>query len=134
MCDHAEGNDPRKRGSCIKCGRVIPSVRNPDYEIRFLREAADTAAVQYGIDPQGFQEQVSKRLAMGQDLYGNSFLEKDLPQEAVEECLDLGAYAVLDAQKQLACEDESGERAWHLFNATGHAAAAMWHLRQARVK
>jgi hypothetical protein len=132
-CEHIESMNPRKQGWCEKCGREMPKpdeFRDLEYEQRFLAEAERIAERRFGIPTSGFQSSVSRRLEMGQKLYGNAFLEKDLAVEAIEEAWDSGAYAVLEAQKRMAAGVEDDAMAWHVFEIACHAAAIHHHARQ----
>lgn len=131
-CDHAPSENPRYAG-CRKCGELLPDteaqVRNEEYETAFLAAAAADSARRFGLAAEGFPLAVKRRLILGQERYGNTFIGKDLPHETLEEAWDAGAYAVLDAQKRLASDLEDSD-AWHLFEIAVHAAAIDAHARQ----
>jgi hypothetical protein len=90
--------------------------RNPDYEASFLREAATEATRRFGVRCDAFPGAVAARLALGEGLYGNKWVELDLAAEILEEAHDAAAYALLDAQKTLASPTEVDDaRAWYAF-------------------
>jgi hypothetical protein len=75
---------------------------------------------------------VQDRLALGAERYGDdNFLKVDVVKELLEETPDIGAYCVLEAQKQVN-GDVDDSKAWHLLEAAIHGAAADYHARMAR--
>jgi hypothetical protein len=107
-------------------------VRDSAYEWHFLREAESAAERRFGIPAGGYRQRVQSRLEIGAERYGEgNFLKVDVVKELLEETPDVGAYAVLEAQKQMTGEVDDG-KAWHLFEAAVHGAAADYHARMAR--
>jgi len=124
--------DPRHQDRCA-CGHKFASRRDVAYEEKFLVEAARSAERKFGVGGQGWAAAVARRLSLGQARYGDAWLGLDLSLEGVEEGLDGGAYAVLDAQKLLA--DRHADEAMvshHIFSAAEHAVAMTFHFQQTR--
>lgn len=130
-----ESPDPRNAGWCA-CGKRLskpePTIRTAQYEHQYLVEAAECAERRFGISTGGFVVAVERRLALGQELYGNSFLTRDLPKEMLEEAWDVPAYALLETQKRFR-GDEDDAAMWHLFEAGVHAAAIDYHARMVKI-
>lgn len=132
MCRQTE--NPRTPGLCA-CGKRLPVAleRDPLYEQKFLTEVSKAAERRFGINSEGYADAVQRRLTMGQERYGDEWLRRNLPCEGVEEGLDTGAYAALDAQKVLALRaDDMDEWAFHLFEAAVGGAYSTYHFQMAR--
>jgi len=129
--------NPRKLGRCIRCDRQVPqstSDRDSAYEAKFLREVSARAERRFGLATGGFQQAVDRRLALGQQRYGDSYMAKAPAARALdilEEAWDAAAYALLDVQKRLANETDD-TAVWHLFEIAQHAAAIDSHARSLR--
>ena len=129
-----------RTSSCRRCGHAesthpstLPA-RDIAYEARFLDEAAKQAERRFGLPTEGFPIGVGRRLDLGQDRYGNSFMLKPAAESALEileEGWDAGAYSVLEAQKRMV-DGSDDAAAWHLFEIAVHAAAIDSHARSLR--
>lgn len=107
MCTHAASADPRKQGTCVKCGRPYDAAASPDpardllYESSFLYDALEMCQRLTGITNPSYPAQVFDRLAVGKARYGDGdFLTKNCIDEVREETPDLAAYAMLELQRQ----------------------------------
>jgi hypothetical protein len=127
-CDHQEFTDPRGRGSCRKCGRVIPNPLTPERVEEFfgLLEEALQGAGKVALPPDEspeldhFKALAIHRLAQGAREYGNAnFLKPtvDLAREMAEECSDIANYALMERVKH---QPDEGDTVW-LFQAAYHA-------------
>lgn len=139
---HFVASSNPRNADCARCGRPsgahpVPesSYRDPHgYEPTFLREAAQRAEKRFQVATAGFEIGVTRRLEMGQRMYGNHFATLTPAERALnilEEGWDAGAYSVLDAQIRLAAGMDDTV-AWHLFEIAQHAAAIDAHARQLR--
>lgn len=107
-------------------------IRDLDYEHEFLTEAAKRATSRLNVPTDGFVVCVQRRLALGEQLYGNSYMLKDDAARALdiaEEAWDLGAYPALEAQVRIKTRTDSDSSAYHTFELATLAAAAHYHTR-----
>ena len=128
----AEFTDPRGKGSCRQCGRVLPpdplTPERVDEFFGLLEEALQGAGkVPLPPDPNPeldhFRWLATRRLAQGAEEYGNTnFLKPEvmLPHEMAEEAADLCIYALLERIKHHPDPDDT----IHLFLAAYHAFCA----------
>jgi hypothetical protein len=107
--------------------------RSAVYEHTVLRESLSRAERRWAIDTNSFGERVLARLDQGAREYGdNAFMAKDVMRELREEAWDAAAYALLEAQKLIALDDDDLDaRMVHLAEIIELAAALDWHARQA---
>lgn len=107
-------------------------MRALEYEHEFLTEVEKSASRSFNIPTDGFVVCVKNRLAMGQELYGDAFMQMDDNTRArnlAEEGWDGGAYSVMDAQARILKRTDSDSALWHTFEAAKHAAAIHYHSR-----
>lgn len=87
-CDHQEATDPRRAGSCLKCGRVIPQElqRDPELEKEIIRKLL--AGSNY--DPEPLIVYAQRRANAGAKDYGTDFpdLQRNLGREGADESAD----------------------------------------------
>jgi len=107
--------------------------RNPEYERTVLMESVARAERRYAIEVPGFADRVRARLDLGARSYGDQdFMSKDVMRELREESWDAAAYALLEAQKLIALNDDDLDaRMHHLAEIIQIAALLDWHSRQA---
>jgi hypothetical protein len=126
-CDHQEFTDPRGKGSCRKCGRVIPD----PFPAPVVDEFFDR--LQEGLEGAGegdpgpaldyYKLMALRRLAKGAREYGNTnFLnpDRDIPMEFIEECLDGSNYILMErlkTQPRGSADLQLDLAAFHLFQA-----------------
>lgn len=98
-----------------------------------LKEICERAERQYAIDATGFADHVRARLDMGARSYGDrDFMGKDVMRELRDEAFDAAAYALLEAQKLIALNDDDLDtRMHHLSEIIKLAILLDWHSRQA---
>jgi hypothetical protein len=92
----ADSDNPRNRGSCVKCGRAIPDEWNTKHIAGLLDQVR---AIFPGKPPPNWQEFVrwcNDREFRGRDLFGLSYLDKDNCLEGMEEAADGANYAMFD--------------------------------------
>ena len=132
-CDKfTESPNPREFG-CVKCGRlpeppVLDSTVVADY-FDGLREMLEAAGRIQRPDPIGqtdpqfewFKSQAIARLNQGAKTYGpNRFMKPDvkLPQEAIEEMLDISNYGLMELTKSTPDDTDAallGQAIYHTF-------------------
>lgn len=138
-----ESRNPRHAGRCdcgepLKQPRRVEFERGPrrdlQYEAMFLPEIAKRAERRFGIGSIGWAEAVAHRLELGQERYGDAWVNLNLPIEGTEEGYDGGAYAVLDMQKLISDpgQVDTAGVSFHLVSAAEHAVAMTFHFQQAR--
>lgn len=137
MCDHAPSLDPRKAGSCVKCGKPYTDRRDlgrrdPRFEKQFLDEAERLA----GLSHTGFTEEVQARLHRAEREKGaDSYLElgmRRLVHEIGEEALDVAGWATvasLAAYRHVPSDDDRGELHLVLQQIAAHG-PLVWRLCQ----
>jgi hypothetical protein len=105
-CNHAEFTDPRGKGSCRKCGRVIPNPLTKECVDGFFGRLAEglQGAGEGELGPafDYYKLLATQRLAKGAAEYGNAnFLgpDRDLSMEFIEELVDAANYLLMERIK-----------------------------------
>lgn len=100
----AESPNPRHKGECCKCGRVLDRAIT-DGKVRSFFDALEDAARDGAedFDQAGFgyfRALCEHRERDGRERFGQSFLSKECIGEAFEEAADLAIYPLLDSIKE----------------------------------
>jgi hypothetical protein len=111
--------DPRRAGSCVVCARLLgPHVLTEQFVRDYYRSIGAPNAVDEGL----------RRLRVGAQQYGwTDYLDKDNPQEAIEELLDAIHYAIFcTLTSRLDGDPErAAQRVEHAHSAAQKVVAAM---------
>lgn len=133
MSDHVcfPGNDPRTKGSCVRCGRLLPPPKpvldlcDLEFETRLLHEAARKA----GVDSRALDALSKSRKLPGPVV---NHLTRDLLHDGDEEAADWVHYAVWGFEAEQHKGTLSVEKQWHYMEMLGHIAAAFHHSQELR--
>ena len=128
MSDHEcyAGLDPRKQGSCVRCGRVLPPAPpSPDdlCDEAFETQATLVAARQAGVDGRALDAFARARKMPG---LVKQHATRDFHQEVAEELADARNYVVWWMEQERAAGTLTNEKQWNLMQALG-AVAVAWH-------
>lgn len=115
-CVHSPGSDPRRQGTCIKCGRPMPNEPVMDRDPAFER-----AAIQHAADAVGHAHLVDRIIADADRRTDpgpvSLTADRDLVAEHLDETVDGFNYATWELLRlQVAAEDRA-ERAGALTEA-----------------
>lgn len=99
---------------------------------RELLASAIRGARKLGVDARPFTRRVLRRLDLGDELYGGTFVDRDCFAEAIEEAEDLAAWALLEAERLERLEELGESVRIDLRLAVVAAALADRYLRRAR--
>jgi hypothetical protein len=99
-----QSGDPRRLGFCSRCGRRInPEWTSNDATFADFFDGLEKSMFP-GLTPDWFtrfRNQCQRRERAGRPLYGNRFLGKNNPEDAMEEACDGALYAMLDTLRHL---------------------------------
>lgn len=99
-----EGTDPRRAGTCVRCGRAIPQPESRERDVQLERDITLQAAKVAGVDPWPLIRFSESRIADGP-----IDLPRDWDREFLEEMSDARNYscwAIAELQMQGDPEDE----------------------------
>ncbi len=119
-----QSSDPRKAGTCIKCGRLVGADVLSSETIRWFYDRLETCFP--GKPPAAFaafRREAEAREVEGRDKFGLSYLSRSNLVEASEEGADEANYFLFDVlqhRRRLGRDDDLDlalEGAWHSFKA-----------------
>ena len=136
-CLHSESDNPRMKGVCNKCGRVLPPTpeRDREFELETLDLAVELCERVHSVTPRPFVRTVFARLVKGGADYAGSWSsrpERELLQEASEEPADAVAWVLLYMQRLRAelPEESHADALMIALDAMAYCAAADDALRR----
>lgn len=101
----APSADPRKEGSCVRCGRAIPAPEPPraerdhGFEVAFLNQVVEMATRLTGNASLAYPHRVLSRLKAGEKTYGSKWATIPNVDEILEETPDVTGYSMLEIQR-----------------------------------
>jgi hypothetical protein len=122
------GLDPRKQGSCVRCGRVLPPPPVDLCDEEFETQAALVAARQAGVDGRAVIAFARARKMPG---VVKNHTTRDFRQEVAEELADGSNYLLWWMEQARANGTLTNEKQWHLMQALGAVAVAWHHIESA---
>lgn len=88
--------NPRKRGSCVKCGKQFdPAWVSSDDHVRVFFNRLSSCRYLEESFP-AFRQMCERRELAGRETFGFRYLDRDNLTEAMEEAADLALYPYLD--------------------------------------
>jgi len=128
--EHSAGDDPRRAGTCIKCGRVMPGEiimeRDPAFERAAISHAAETVNHVELVDR--IVADAERRTDPGAvSLSGN----RDLVNEHLDEVIDGFNYATWELLRLQSLQEDRAERAAAITEALKHSVLLYDCLRRA---
>lgn len=128
VCEHVEDANPRHKGQCCKCGRVMPEppmmVRDRDFEEQTLREAAGNLGLEHVAD--------SLHAYADRRAHAGDIRLRDFITEAEEEIADLSSYCTWELQRMLISGEDDHEKSAGLWEALQYAVLTYAALKRAR--